>query len=99
MSNPLAPRFSEGGIIPKPDPPKPHAPATFARETFQAFGRASSREALMDAMRAQAAEYFGCRVELRDASVQLGPAASPRGSASAPAQARYQGTSRWVARP
>ena len=59
------------------------------RETFQAFARANSREALMDAMRSQAEAYFGGPVELKEASAQPGPQGG---------QASYQGTSRWCAR-
>ena len=59
------------------------------RETFQAFARANTRDALMDAMRSQAEAYFGGPVELKDASAQPGPQGG---------QASYQGTSRWHAR-
>lgn len=59
------------------------------RETFQAFARANTREALMDAMSSQAEAYFGGPVELKEASAQPGPQGG---------QASYQGTSRWCAR-
>ncbi len=65
---------------------RPHAPATFARETFHAVAHSDTRQGLMDAMRAQAEGYFGCRVELREATGQR-------------VSGQYRGTSRWVARP
>ncbi len=63
----------------------------WARETFQAFARADSRAELMDLMRKQAESYFGCKVEMREASAQLAP--TGKGART------YQGSSRWVARP
>jgi len=73
------------------DMPARHAVGNgWAKETYQAFARADTRAELLDRMRRQAEAYFGCRVELREASAQ----AAPKGSAEA-----YQGASRWVARP
>lgn len=66
--------------------PHPVKPVTFARETFHAVAHSDTRQGLMDAMRAQAEGYFGCRVELRGATGQR-------------ASGQYRGTSRWVARP
>ena len=74
--------------------PKPTPPAGFGRETFHAFARAATREDLMAAMRAQAEDYFGVRVELREASAQRAQSAN-----GLPRTDQYQGSSRWVARP
>lgn len=82
----IAARFAPGGFIPKPAGPAKPAPATYARETFHAVAHSDSRQGLMDAMRAQAEGYFGCRVELREATGQR-------------VSGQYRGTSRWVARP
>lgn len=70
-------------------PTPPRLPAGHTRETFQAFGRADTRDALMDAMRAQAEAYFGGKVELRNAQAQPAP---PRSGTT------YQGSSYWTAR-
>lgn len=72
---------------PVPTPPRP---IPGPRETFHAYARANSRIELMDAMRAQAESYFGCKAELRDATAQPGP--------SGGATFAFQGASRWVAR-
>lgn len=72
------------------DMPTRHAVGNgWAKETFQAFARADTRSELIDLMRKQAEQYFGCKVELREASAQPGPNG----------QRAYQGSSRWVARP
>ena len=76
--------------MPIPTPPRRFSPDVFTRETFHAYARANSRADLMDAMRSQAEAYFGCKVELRDATAQPGPSG---GTTFA-----FQGASRWVAR-
>lgn len=73
---------------PVPTPPQPAPPGP--RESFQAFARSDSREALMDAMRVQAEAYFGGPVELKEASAQPGP--------NGGVTFAFQGSSRWVAR-
>ena len=76
--------------MPIPTPPRRFSPDVFTRETFHAYARGDTRQEVMDAMRAQAEDYFECRVTLRDAAAQPAPDRSG---------ARWQGSSRWIVRP
>lgn len=75
----------------KPCPP-PTPRITANRETFRAYARADNRQALMDAMRHQAEQYFGCPVELIRADAEANARQGDHNHA-------WRASSLWKARP